>query len=251
MRLIKSLLLRTLGQERYLRLTSRVFFFAFASGLLKGNPSYRTHYLVRRFIKTGDTVLDIGANLGYYSRPFARYVGAQGAVLAVEPIALYRSVLERNVARLPQVTVLPFALGEQEGTARMGNPSTDKHRHGLMRVLTPEEQAQTDVTYEVQVKHPVAMFGHLPRIDYIKCDIEGYEVPVLPAMRPLLERNRPIVQVETDGENRTILFNLFTEIHYTMWYAGQEGPVAYDHPEKVLPGDLIAIPREKCEVLVG
>lgn len=247
MKLIKSLLLRLLGQIGYLQLTSRIFFLAFTNGLLRRHPLYRTHYLIQNFIAVGQTVIDIGANLGYYSRPLAKIVGEKGIIYSVEPIALYRNVLIKNTSHLPQVKVLPVALGETDGVLVMGNPSSDKHRHGLMRVLSAEESQLLTETYEVPVKNPALLFEHLTQLDYIKCDIEGFEVPVLPCMQPIIEKFRPIMQVETEGDNRKTLMAMFIKLKYNTWFAGKNGLVAYNSPTQHLPGDLIAIPSEKMD----
>lgn len=245
MKKIKSILLRILGQRAYLQLTSRLFFIYFRNGWLTGNRSYDTHYFVKNFIKTGDVVLDIGANLGYYSVQFARLVGKEGKVYSVEPIELYGKVLANNVAGFRQVQILPYALGESEGIIKMGNPSTDKHRHGLMRVLNEKEQAAETNTYDVAMKNPVSLFNELQKINYIKCDIEGYEVPVIPAMKPLIMKHRPIVQIETDGENKQIIYRLLESLDYDLFYVHAGKLVPYQNASLPLPADLIGIPAAK------
>ena len=244
MKALKSMLLRLLGDAGYLQVTSKIFFWYLRNGWLKTNPLYDTHYMVHHFIKPGQTVLDIGANLGYYTVPFAELTTNTGRVLAVEPITLYRGVLLKNIAQRPQVTVLPVALGLQEGKLKMGNPGTDKHRHGLMRVLTDQE-AQHNAAYEVDVKHPVQLFAHLQRIDYVKCDIEGYEVPVIPTMKPLLEKHQPIVQIEVESQNKTVIFDLLQQLNYRMFYANGRTLMPFLDPDQHLPADLIGIPAAR------
>ena len=174
-------------------------------------------------------------------------MGVNGKVLAVEPIALYRKILEQNVAGLAQVTILPYALGETEGIIKMGNPSADKHRHGLMRVLKEDEVKANAEVYNVAVKNPMQLFGSLEKVDYIKCDIEGYEVPVIPALRPLIEKLRPIMQIETEGDNKNVLMRLCKEVNYVTFFAGKNTLVPYADATKHLQGDLIAIPAEKVK----
>jgi FkbM family methyltransferase len=241
---IKAILLSLLGQRRYLQLTSALFFRAFQFGWLKNDPAYYTHHFVRHFVQPGQVVIDIGANLGYYSRLFSNLVGPAGKVLAVEPIALYRSVLTPNLRQCANVTILPYALGEAEGPIHMGNPSADKHRHGLMRVLRKEDEQKAGEVYEVAMKHPVQLFDGEPVIHYIKCDIEGYEVPVIPAMRPIIDKHRPIVQVETESDNLALLFHLFNNLRYTMFYVQAGQLIPYKDAGQHLPADLIALPAE-------
>jgi len=215
----------------------------FKNGWLKNNPSYRTHYFVRNLIKQNQTVIDIGANLGYFSTEFARLVGPNGHVYSVEPIQLYRSILIENLKPFPQTKVLPYALGETEGTISMGLPFADQHRHGLMKVLSPEEKAKAPEIFEVELKNPSKLFGQLAEIHYLKCDIEGYEVPVLPAMKDVIARHMPIVQVETDGENKKILHHMFNELGYQLYYVGDHGLVHYPNADESLPGDMIGLPK--------
>lgn len=243
MKKVKAMLLKILGQSAYLQLTSKAFFIAFKKGWLKNNPAYDTHYLVEKMIKPGSQIIDIGANLGYYSCLFAEKTGPTGKVYSVEPIDLYRNILTKNTAAFPQVTIFPYALGSESGTLKMGNPSPDKHRHGLMRVLKPEEAE--DALYVVEVKNPLELFAPIQQIHYIKCDIEGYEVPVIPGMRPLLEKHRPVVQVETEGDNKNKLMQLFKEMNYQTFYATKKGLKPYPNANEILPADLIAIPSEK------
>jgi FkbM family methyltransferase len=248
MKTIKAALLRLLGQRRYLAITSSAFFLALSKGWLRRNPLYDTHYFVGQLIAPGHTVLDIGANLGYYTRPFAQRVGSTGSVLAVEPIALYRQVLQRNTKHLPQVRILPVALGQQPGNLQMGNPGPLNHRHGLMRVLTPAE-AQNTPTYTVEVAHPLQVFGQIDRIDYIKCDIEGYEVPVIPTMAPLIAKHKPIVQIEVEQKNLTVIFELLTGLGYQLFYVNGHQLQSFFDPGQHLPADLIGIPPAKLTAL--
>jgi FkbM family methyltransferase len=245
MKQTKALLLHILGQRRYLQLTSRLFFLYFSNGWLRNNPIYYTHYFVKHFLQKGNVIIDIGANLGYYSVQFARLTGPAGKVYAVEPIELYRSILEKNVSLFSNVEILPFALGENAGSIKMGNPTTDKHRHGLMRVLSENESSNETLVYDVEMKNPVDLFEKIPVIHYIKCDIEGYEVPVIPIMKPLIQKHRPILQIETDGENKVILFELFRQLDYNMFYINREILVSYPNAAAHLAGDLICIPAEK------
>jgi hypothetical protein len=112
-----------------------------------------------------------------------------------------------------------------------------------MRVLTEEEASAAE--YEVEVKNPATLFAGLEKIDYIKCDIEGYEVPVIPAMRPLIEKHRPILQIETGGENKRIIMALLQELGYKTYFAGKDKLMDYKDSAQDLPGDLIGIPKEK------
>lgn len=53
------------------------------------------------------------------------------------------------------------------------------------------------VEFEAEMRRGSVLFADLPKIDFIKCDIEGYEGVVIPELRPLIERHLPTVLIET------------------------------------------------------
>ena len=67
------------------------------------------------------------------------------------------------------------------------------------------------VTFTARMRRGSELFAGLERLDFVKCDVEGYELIVMRELRPLLERFRPTVLIETGGENRPQIIELFTE----------------------------------------
>lgn len=242
--MIRRGLYALLGPEKYLRIVSRAFFLLFRAGWLRSQPAYFAHYLVETLVHEGDRVIDIGANLGYYTVPFSDLVGPSGRVLAVEPVGLFREILAKNLAHRSNVDVLACALGEDDGAEiEMGLPSGQPHvRHGLTHVLGPGERDSRMMVFTATMRHPLRLFEHLEALDYVKCDVEGYEVHILPLMAPLFERFHPIVQVETAGEQRQQLLSLFSGLGYRAFGARARhlerltGDLAMDDP-----GDLLFV----------
>ena len=76
------------------------------------------------------------------------------------------------------------------------------------------------------------LFASLERVDFIKCDIEGYELHVMRELRGLLERHRPTVLIETGGENRPAIIRLFGELGYAGYTLdrGREVPLGAELP---------------------
>ncbi len=243
--MIKRILYKLLGPAAYLRVVSRTFFFALSGGWLRNQPAFYNHYMIEKLIREGDHVIDIGANLGYYTVLFADHCGEKGKVWAVEPVELFRKVLQRNLGQRAHVVILPFALGDQDGLEiEMGIPSGHKNfRHGLTHVLEKGEKEASTMIFRATMRHPMNLFTSIERLDYIKCDVEGYEVNILPLMRPLFEKFHPILQLETGGENRKIMLDMFTGLGYEVYAAGAEklerleGAAILRHE-----GDLLFIP---------
>lgn len=215
-KLFHRILYRLLSLENYLRVVSRMFFLYRALGLGRGGRALEYVYHLPQLVKKGDTVIDIGANLGYYTCPLADLVGEEGRVYAVEPVPVIFSVLKRNVGKRKNVELLNYALGEEERAIEMANDSVAAVGYfGTGRNFVSEGELSKDaVRFTAQMKRGSELFGGMEKIDFIKCDIEGYERVVLPEMRPLIERHHPTVLVETDGESRHEMVTMFSEMGY-------------------------------------
>ena len=159
----------------------------------------------------------------------SRIAGRNGHVYAVEPVAPIRRVLERNLSGCGNVDILPYALGAAEGEIRMGNATVRTGGYfGTGQNFVMEAGAGgRRRSSPPRCGAAASCSADLTRIDFIKCDVEGYEVVIMEEMRPLLERFRPTVLIETGGENRDRIVALFTELGYDAYtlHRGQEIPL--------------------------
>lgn len=215
-RLFHRILYRLLPLEGYLRVVSRLFFLYRALGIGRTGRALEYNYHLQQLVKEGDTVIDIGANLGYYTRPLADIVGATGEVYAVEPVPVIFSVLKRNVGGRKNVTLLNYALGSEERTIEMANDSVAAAGYfGTGRNFVSDGELSGDaIRFSAQMVRGSRLFADLKRIDFIKCDIEGYERVVIPELQPLIERHHPTVLIETDGETRQEIIRMFSQMGY-------------------------------------
>jgi len=128
------------------------------------------------------TALDIGANVGLWSRDL---VDNFAKVVAFEPVAVFRECLEKNVSGA-NFFISPLALGDHDTQATMiiteGNSG---HSH-----LDPD----TLGTGDVQVVKLDNL--NMEDVDYIKIDCEGYEYRVLQGAEQTVKRCRPIMVIE-------------------------------------------------------
>lgn len=238
---IHKILYKTLPLESYLLAVSRLFFLTYRLGLGRRNPATEYVYHLPELVRTGDTVIDIGANLGYYTRPLSELAGPSGKVYAVEPVPQILAVLRRNLRSCRNVEILPYALGAEEKAIRMGNDSARRTGYfGTGQNFVNESGSETDVEFSAEMQRGSILFADLKRLDFVKCDIEGYETVVMAEMRPLLERFRPKVLIETGGENRRQIVGLFSELGYEAYTldCGREIPLLPDSTK-----DLIFRPR--------
>ncbi len=145
---------------------------------------------VQKTFQPGWRVIDIGAHIGYYTLLFAKQVGAEGAVLAFEPMPRERAILQRNIERnqLNTVRVYDYALSDHTGTAVM-KPDC----RGQMQSDT--QGAQEDTVEMIPLDNLWESIGW-DRLDVVKIDVEGAEAGVLKGMTGVLKKYQPFLLME-------------------------------------------------------
>lgn len=149
---------------------------------------------VRRLLRPGQNVVDIGANYGLYALSMARAVGQSGRVWAFEPASATASLLGQSVLAndFDHVTVEPYAVSEAEGTAQL-----TMHGHAECNALVRDAApAQATETVRLVTLDSYAEDHDWPQIDFIKIDAEGEEVNILRGGEGFFSRNSPLVQYE-------------------------------------------------------
>lgn len=204
------------------------------------------HYFVSKLVRKGDTIIDIGANLGYYTKIFSRATGIEGTVWAVEPVPLYREILKKNIAGASNIIILPYALGEKESLEYMGIPGDQPYRHGLTRIITAAEK-DAGRSLRVEVKTPSALFSNLEKLDYIKCDIEGYENRVIPGFIDIIKHFRPVLQIEVIQDNRRVINDLLFKEGYLAYIPFKKGLRRTGRSE-MPKDDIIYIHRDRHDI---
>ena len=104
--------------------------------------------LMKSVIKEGWTVLDVGANFGWYASHFSKYVGEKGRVFAFEPIPATFEGLQKNIAfnHAENVTVINRALGEKEEKAYFFLPRQFRGSGGASRYNYFGDKVEVTVT---------------------------------------------------------------------------------------------------------
>ena len=150
--------------------------------------------IVDRLISPGDWVLDIGANVGQYTKRFSELVGDSGRVIAFEPVPDTFELLTANAQRFRQKNVTLFNAAASDHCAAVGM-TIPTMATGLSNYyaahLTPSTNGLQVLTFPVETLH----LPHAIRL--AKIDAEGHEMAVLRGMAGMLRRDHPILIVET------------------------------------------------------
>ncbi|WP_428484749.1 FkbM family methyltransferase [Rhodopila sp.] len=143
------------------------------------------------FVRSGMTVVDVGANLGYYTLLLADLVGASGRVHAVEPNPRMMSLLRRSLrinGYASRVSLCAEPLSERRGDHVMLHVPAGLPQNaylGSARGDTPHAHALTTTTLD-------ELIGEGP-VDFIKIDAEGAEQAIWRGMSRVLARRNPLV----------------------------------------------------------
>ena len=207
--------------------------------------------LLATYIAEDGVVIDIGAHAGQFSKLFAR-LAPKGTVYAFEPSTYARSIMVPALKwnRIGNVSLAPVGLGESPGEMTLHTPIK---RSGSLGFGTahlgsgdgsgPRRDERVTLT---TLDHFVASEG-LRRLDFIKADVEGWELRALMGGERSLAAFRPVIFAEVDrtwmaraGDRPEDLFGWLADRGYRALKAPEARPTAmWDGP-----GDYLFIPDE-------
>jgi FkbM family methyltransferase len=178
-----------------------------------------------RLVRPGDTVIDVGANVGFMTLAMAARLAERGRVFAFEPHPDLFGELSKNVEaarkRFPGVAVTLFqeAVSDAAGMASLHiPPDFDKHR-GLSYLGAGLGIPSAGAAIEVATRRLDDRAAELgPSIALMKIDVEGHEPAALRGARSLLERGTiDHVVLEEHGDLPTEATSLLTDVGYTFF----------------------------------
>jgi len=156
---------------------------------------------VRTCLRRGQRVLDIGANVGFFSITMADLVGPEGHVYAFEPLEqnaalLRRSVIENRMEG--RITVRGEVVGDRRGRQQLVSLGLDQGAMNSGGAYLLAAEARVPTGHRVQSVPMVTLDSEEFRspVSFIKIDVEGAEPLVFRGGRRLLERDRPTILCE-------------------------------------------------------
>ncbi len=151
---------------------------------LEGERLIAERFLLRSLLRPGMNVVDVGANIGYYLLLFESVIGPTGHVLLIEPspenLPQIRRALEIN--SFTNTRLEAIAVGAHEGLVGL--------RSGINSGVAELQQA----SYQVPIRPLDAVVRD--SVDFIKIDVEGFELDVLKGASGVLQHDRPTMFLE-------------------------------------------------------
>jgi FkbM family methyltransferase len=157
--------------------------------------------LFRRFVPRDAVVLDVGAHAGQFTKLLAR-LAPRGKVYAFEPGGYALSILRRVVAlhRLGNVEIVAAGLSDGARTETLHVPVKRSGSMGFgLSHLGAEARASVAETIALTTLDGFAAERRLARLDFVKADIEGWELRMLAGGGATIARLRPVLLLEVQA----------------------------------------------------
>lgn len=158
----------------------------------------------KKFITPGDTVIDIGTNIGDTTVPMALAAGKTGLTLGFDPNPFVYKILEVNASLNPDkvnIQIFPYAITEKEtdfiyssseaSFANGGIQEVNRGYHGKYQL--PETIKGIRLTDFLFKNYQI---GQLEKLSFIKVDAEGLDATILKSIKDIVEKYKPVVVAE-------------------------------------------------------
>jgi len=206
-----------------------------------------------RYLADDGVVLDVGAHAGQFSKLFAALV-PQGRVYAFEPGSYALSILRKTIRfkGLGNVRIAPFGLGSRAGFFPLSLPLKKRgsvgYGAGFVGDAALEPRQSVSETIEIRILDEFIEAENIARVDFIKADIEGFELEMLRGAAQLLARDHPAVFIEInhahlkrEGGSAEEIFRLMADAGYFSADLATGAPLADNQPQQ---GDILFLARD-------
>lgn len=183
----------------------------------------------KQFIKKGNLVIDIGANIGDTTVPMALAAGSTGIALGFDPNPYVFKILEKNATlnkEKQNIVPLPYAITVQEeefyyvsseaSFSNGGIAPTKDSRHG--KFFHHEKIKGINLKSFLEEKYP----DKIASLSFIKIDTEGYDKEIIKSISDLLAKYKPVIVAESFGkstnEEKLELYDVIAKLGYDLFY---------------------------------
>lgn len=184
--------------------------------------------VARHLILNGSYVVDVGANIGVYTKFLSRWVGDHGVVYSVEPIPSTYEILSSNIKRLQLRNVKPIncTISDSDGIVTMEIPIDNRgvENHYEARVVEVQPNCHfKQLSVEAKTIDSL-LFETNHNITFIKIDTEGHELLCTKGALRTIKKYSPalLIEISTDPDDpeseASQLVNLLKEHNYDPWW---------------------------------
>ena len=189
--------------------------------------------VIRYLVAPGDSVVDIGANIGIYTKYLSALVGTKGRVVSIEPVSFTFDILKSNFKKLhiQNIDFINAAMSDTEGQAIMEVPLYKSGGENFYEAhIVALKTTRSLRRLEVKTKTLDSLFSRLPeRLSFIKCDVEGHEFECIKGALGVINASKPawLIEISQNPDEATTkayqVFSLLKSLGYSaFWFDGKK-----------------------------
>lgn len=210
--------------------------------------------LLEKHIPKNGVVIDVGAHAGQFTKLFCRLV-PEGHVYAFEPGKYQLSILRKVVALhcLKNVTIIPEGLSDADSKAVLQTPIKKSGSVGFglssLGNFTADRKTNSETVTIGRLDDFVAK-NNLSRVDFIKADIEGWELRMLIGAKNTLEKFRPALMMEScdkflvrAGDTRAGMIEFLSSLGYDVFTHDDDGKLS---PPSDAHSNILCVARKSA-----
>jgi len=200
---------------------------------------------VKRFVKEGDHIWDVGGNVGVFALAAAHRAGRAGSLVAIEADPFLAGLLQKTF-RSPrnedlQVHVICAAASEQAGLARFLIARRGRASNALAAVGGRSQTGGVRYVQYVPTLTLDSLLEHLPPPNVLKIDVEGAEAMVLAGATKLLSNVRPLVYCEVGTQTSASVAACLHNHRYRLFDGDSDNPAEIQE----CAFNTLAVPQER------
>lgn len=178
--------------------------------LFAGEYEHETNYVLRKYVKLGDHVIEAGANAGTETLLLSRLVGDQGKVWAFEPVPHLHKKLQFN-CELNKITNVEFelyAIGDSDDQIDFYIADPSFVNQGMGTRYKIHQKVNNRITVEQVCLDTFVNKSKIDNLNFIKMDIQGAEIDLLRGGEFAIRKHNPLIFLEA-GEGWSDLGELY------------------------------------------
>jgi FkbM family methyltransferase len=194
-------------------------------------------------------VIDVGANIGETTLNFAKIVGNKGNVLSLEPDPGNFLKLSENIKQNNFTNIKPLKIGAGNQHCFFDLFTEDINNKGKNRIR--ENTVSIKNVIEINTLETIAASENVTKVDFIKIDVEGYELKVLQGSENILNTQKPVLFIELDDKNlreqqdtAAALVKFLEDRNYSIKNAGNDAAITSRSDFKNCHYDIYAVPLQ-------
>ncbi|WP_455757444.1 FkbM family methyltransferase [Sulfurimonas sp.] len=198
-----------------LMLVNKNDYFIGQSLILYGEISEEENDIYRNVCEAGDTVVEVGANIGAHSLPISKFIGKNGKLFCYEPQRIIFQTLNANLALNSITNATTFQAGLGTKNDHMVVPEIDYSAEGNFGGVSIQNNDEGEYT------NIYTLDSHLKFTDLklLKIDVEGMEIDVLKGAIETIKQHQPFIYCENDRkENSEELIRLLWSLNYKVYH---------------------------------